>query len=253
MMEFHPLADLFPLMQGAEFDALVADISENGLREPIVLHNGQILDGRNRFRACLEAEIEPTFVQWENSSDPRAYVVSKNLHRRHLNASQRALIAAKLADAKQGEIGGGHKAEHRIRLSDAAALLNVGKTTVTEAKKILSEGTPEQIKSIESGTASADKIASQIRADMPAEKRRKSREASISHVGKNPERIQRQQINAEIWGRVRDALGHLTNLPVASEVAVIARTNDKAGFVDARLAKSIQWLKDFSDAWNRDV
>ena len=59
VLELHPLCTLFPRVQGAEFDALVADIKTNGLRQPITLHNGMILDGGNRYAACVAAGMEP--------------------------------------------------------------------------------------------------------------------------------------------------------------------------------------------------
>ena len=56
---FHPLADMFPLMEGDEFNELVKDIRRNGLKQNIIVHEGKILDGRNRYRACLEAGVDP--------------------------------------------------------------------------------------------------------------------------------------------------------------------------------------------------
>jgi hypothetical protein len=85
-MEYHQLASLFPLIDGAEFDDLVADINEFGLREPIVTFENRILDGRNRFRACVAAGVEPIFTDYEGD-DPISFVVSLNLRRRHLNES----------------------------------------------------------------------------------------------------------------------------------------------------------------------
>jgi hypothetical protein len=51
--ESHPAADLFPMMTDAEPDALGEDMLQHGQREPIILYHGQILDGRNRYRACI--------------------------------------------------------------------------------------------------------------------------------------------------------------------------------------------------------
>jgi len=91
--EFHEVANIFPMMQGEEFDALKADIAANGLREAIWLHpDGRIIDGRNRYRACCELGIEPEYRTWNGVGSLVAFVVSLNLHRRHLDVGQRSMI-----------------------------------------------------------------------------------------------------------------------------------------------------------------
>jgi ParB-like chromosome segregation protein Spo0J len=86
-LEFHALANIFPLVEGTEFDELVADIREQGLHEPIVVYEDRILDGRNRYRACEAAGIEPSFTVY-TGDNPVAYVVSLNLRRRHLDGKR---------------------------------------------------------------------------------------------------------------------------------------------------------------------
>jgi hypothetical protein len=99
-LKFHPLAGIFPLMEGAEFDALVADIKANGLHYPIILYDGKILDGRNRYRACLAAGFEPAVRNGDNwIGDPASFVISRNIRRRHLTAEQKRDLIARLLKA----------------------------------------------------------------------------------------------------------------------------------------------------------
>jgi N6-adenosine-specific RNA methylase IME4 len=91
MIEFHPIANIFPLLTGSEYQELIEDIRQNGLLESIWLYEGKILDGRNRYRACVDIGIDPTFNQWAGEcGDPISFVIAMNLHRRHLDSSQRA-------------------------------------------------------------------------------------------------------------------------------------------------------------------
>jgi ParB-like nuclease domain len=102
-LKFHPLAGIFPLMEGAEFDELVADIKAHGLREPIVLYEGLILDGRNRYRACIKAGVEPSFVPSTGrvlNDDPAGYVISANIRRRHLTPEDKIKHLAQLVAAQ---------------------------------------------------------------------------------------------------------------------------------------------------------
>jgi ParB-like chromosome segregation protein Spo0J len=107
----HPAAMLFPMMFGEDLGNLADDIAANGLMEPIVLYHGQILDGRNRLAACEMANVEPRFMEVDGElPSATIYVLSKNLHRRHLTTSQRAAIAAEIVPLLKEEA-------HRRKLS----------------------------------------------------------------------------------------------------------------------------------------
>jgi ParB-like chromosome segregation protein Spo0J len=80
---------------------LAQDIKDRGLLDPIMLYEGQILDGRGRYRACKIVAVQPKFEDYVGD-DALSFVVSRNLHRRHLTESQRAMVAARLADLKRG-------------------------------------------------------------------------------------------------------------------------------------------------------
>jgi hypothetical protein len=162
-MEFHPVAEIFPLMSDAALDELAADIKANGLHEPVWTHEGKIIDGRNRYLACQRNGTEPKFREWEGRGDLIKFVVGLNLCRRHLSESQRAMIASKLATRP---IGRTTLADARDKEADlqicraaptvaaAAELLNVGLGTVANAKRVRREGTPEVVAAVESGEIS---------------------------------------------------------------------------------------------------
>lgn len=168
-MRFHPLADLFPLMQGREFDELVADIKAHGLREPITTLDGMILDGRNRWRACEAAGAEPRTCEY-HGEDPLGWVVSLNLHRRHLDESQRAIVAAKIANLGDGQRKSASPiGERAVTQGEAAQLLNVGKRSVERAREVLDHGSGELIAAVESGRVSVSAAADVAELPMPVQ------------------------------------------------------------------------------------
>lgn len=103
--QYHAVANIFPLMSGEEYEALKADIAANGQIEPIWLHpDGSIIDGRNRYRVCMELGIAPTYREWDGGGSLVAFVASLNLNRRHLDAGQRAMIGLAIKRMLEEEI-----------------------------------------------------------------------------------------------------------------------------------------------------
>src|SRR3990167_1201873 len=101
-VKIHKFAQGFPLLEKAELDALATDIKQNGLKQPIVLYEDSILDGRNRFAACQLAGVQPNFTEYSGES-PAGYVLSLNLNRRHLTPAQKAVAVLSLREALQTE------------------------------------------------------------------------------------------------------------------------------------------------------
>lgn len=145
----HPLADMFPMIPEADRKLLADDIVTFGQRDPIILLDGMVLDGRNRHWACGFAEIEPIYEQY-SGDDPLNFVLSKNLHRRHLTESQRALIAAAIVDWERGvnqtTAGGANLPTRR-----AAEKLSISERAVKSAKRVYQHAAPELLDAIRAG------------------------------------------------------------------------------------------------------
>lgn len=157
--EAHPVADIFPMMSAHELDELAADIRVNGLREPIWLYDGKIIDGRNRAEACVRADVPIRTRGYEG--DPSklvAFVVSLNLKRRHLSESQRAMVAANIATMKVGRPSETAAIE-AVSQQQAADMLNVSRAAVQRAAKVRDEAAPELVEAVQSGRVSVSAAA----------------------------------------------------------------------------------------------
>jgi ParB-like chromosome segregation protein Spo0J len=151
-------------MRGAAFEELVTDIGQNGLREPILCDaEGRILDGRNRYRACREAGVEPRFVTWQGEGSAAELSLSLNLRRRHLDESQRAMVAARLAKLLQFQRPARganlHHAKSLRSHDQAATAVNVSRRSLMHASKILNDGCPELIAAVEGGKVAVSTAA----------------------------------------------------------------------------------------------
>jgi len=260
-LSFHSLADIFPLMSEAEFSGLKADMAEHGQLEVIVTLDGQILDGRNRYNACRELGIEPALVEWNGVGSPQAFVISHNLHRRHLNESQRAMIAARIATRTQAEaarhataVRVARRAGHNVgeipqtfipTHDQAASMMNVDPATVSDAKTVLRDGTRDEVDAVARGEAAVSSIAKNIRANLPPEERAQRRRDP------NADRMSTRHMQAQIWGAFRDSLKNLSGLPSAADTIKIVRSHDKAKMTNAKLGIALNWLQEFANEWNR--
>lgn len=161
-MKIHPIAELFPRMSDEEYAALRDDIDAFGVREPAWTWNKQVIDGRHRVLACEELGIKcPTREYDGTEAELLAFVLSLNLKRRHLDTSQRAMVAASIANLGQGQPEK-KPANLPVTQSEAASMLNVGERSVRAAKTVIEEGVPELKEAVERGevsVAAAEKVA----------------------------------------------------------------------------------------------
>jgi N6-adenosine-specific RNA methylase IME4 len=238
-LKAHPLANIFPMLDGLAISILAADIRQYGLREPVLLHQGMILDGRNRYAALCELQmlksplgpgwstlenkplpadrldvgLHGLYVDWQGARlghDALALVLSLNLHRRHLDESQRAMIAARLTIAAPAKgrksavtrppIGG-------LTTLEAAGRLNVGQRTLERARAVLLSGSKPLIDAIDKGRLAVAEAQKALALD-PATQQQVAELAdagqvrSVRHVVKQG---RREVIEADL-GRRQDKL-----------------------------------------------
>lgn len=200
-------------MTDGEFDALKCDIEVNGQREPITLWRGQVIDGLHRAKACELLHREPVTREWVGDEGGLpGYVVSLNLHRRHLNESQRAMIAEKLVrtpsegyerrEAMKGGASVSIDKDGKMSRDEAAGLLNVGSASVSRARKVRNHGSPVLVEAVERGGVSLHRAAHL--ADLPYSDQREAvenppvRAVPKPNLFKHPKRDATERIDRTI-------------------------------------------------------
>lgn len=233
-MNFHPYAEIFPLIDDGDFDELAEDIKAHGLREPIWIYEGQVLDGRNRFMACAAAKVEPKFRDY-TGDDPLGFVLSLNIHRRHMSASQRAMAAAEIATLSRGRPKtnvsrdtfspneeNGSRAP--ISQTEAADRMHVSRESVNRAKKVLDSGSKQLQNAVKSGEVPVKKAAAVV--DLPKSQQLAAAKAKPAPDPDEPERPDDIDEDAALAAAEAD---------YARRIAKVMESDDKLAEANAQL------------------
>jgi ParB-like chromosome segregation protein Spo0J len=200
--EPHPLAKMFPPMSAQELGELADDIKKNGQLDCIILYEDKILDGVHRAKACAMKGKTPRYYRWDQlppvvqERGPLAFVIGRNLKRRHLTTSQRAMIATELIPAFEKEAharklagktlaqkcakGDNGEVVRGKSTEQAAAAMGVSTRSVEHAKHIKAKS-PKKAEKIKAGKLTVGK-ATRDEAKIQAAKQR--REAAIARIRK---------------------------------------------------------------------
>ncbi|HEY9129070.1 MAG TPA: ParB/RepB/Spo0J family partition protein [Sulfurovum sp.] len=130
--KYHDIANIYPMAQLDEFELLKQSLRDRGQEMPIVLYEGKILDGRNRYKACNELGIEPVYREFEGTYDDALdYSIELNSGRRNLDKSQKAMTAA--YSIEKSRLDGSNK----IKIKDAVRIYSVSDRYIKDALYIL--------------------------------------------------------------------------------------------------------------------
>lgn len=241
-MQTHRYANIVPTASLNHVSGLVRHIRQKGQRDPIVILDGAILDGRARYLACRRAGIEPK-IETYSGDDPLLYVLERN--RPRLNVSQMAMVIARavLVFARDQRL--------------LASKLNVSLGMTRRAVRILMTGTEDQVTSVLEGKQSVTAITDKPKAPKtkpPEEKppRRRGRRPRCVPPPSEPESRRTTLTEAaELWSHLREAFNRLGSLPCASDAAAIIGklAPGVQTVVDQKLPGIIKWMEEFSHEW----
>lgn len=205
-MKFHEYANLFPMMPEMDLMRLAEDIKEKGQSDPVITLDGMILDGRNRYRACEINGITPRCEEY-SGGDPLGFVVSHNLHRRHLDETQRGVVGAKIADLPNGTnrhgLASSIEGAKKPTRAEVAKMLNIGHATIDRAKRAIKYGIPEIVSMMESGEISAA-AASEV-SQLPKEEQCKAVSGGVAGVKEAAKKLNSKKCRKTRSGSSKDS------------------------------------------------
>lgn len=223
----YPLSEyamLFPEMEPEDYRQLAASISAQGLLEPIAVWRGAIIDGRHRLRACQEAGVAPGYVHLAPNVDPLEFTLGKNLARRHLDATQRALIAYNLS--RESRPGGDRRSADYRNSSEHPAKMPNG-LTQQQAAEMLAVS-PRLVRDVGRVMSAAGPAAAALQ---QAVRERRVKASDAARVVNQPAEVQEQALKRVTDGMARSlavAVRHLSReRDKAAEAAALAASYEK--------------------------
>jgi DNA modification methylase len=229
-MEFHEVCSIFPMMSDEEFAGLKADIEAHGQREPVWSYQGKVIDGRNRLRACQELGREPLTKEWDGDGSLIEFVVSLNLHRRHLSSGQRAACGTEIEErlaieAKQRQAEQARRNQPQAQSQKVALLPPIEKAKARDQAAKLVGSNPRYIQDAKAVKAAAPELHEKVKAgritlpqarrEVQRQEKRAALEAKARTVQGSPER--------SAWEiRVGDCIDVIKSMEVLSARLVFA-------------------------------
>jgi hypothetical protein len=191
-MEYHEYANIYRMLPEKELHALSEDIKAKGQLLPITSYEGKILDGRNRYRACQIAGVDPRIEEY-TGDDPLGLIASLNDHRRHDTDTERALVGERMASLMHGGQGGKLNSpagllKPAVTMARAAELAGTSPSQIKRVRKAKRDGIPELVDMLESGDiapATADIVST-----MPEEDQRKAVSGGVAGVKDAAKKLQ---------------------------------------------------------------
>lgn len=237
--ENHPIADAFPLMSKEDLSDLAGSILVNGQKQPIILYQKKILEGRNRYLATQLAKVEPVFQEF-TGDNPYQFAAEKHFASHKYKSAQRAMMGARLVKVSQEQQYEGVVLSNRI----AGEFAQVHYDVISEARRVIDYGTPEEIRIVDSGEKGLMDIikAVRLRGKLVPGGNKKGR----APTQQMQQYVKHRRTQMVLWKELRDAMESLSHMPKASEMVRAARAVTKSSGTLKAIPAAIEWLIDFN-------